>query len=658
MIRTLVISILFLIGFSTGSRAQSRLLPHLPDDTSRVNALLANGLTLNYSYPDSALEYVIQANKLSQRLNYRKGLSEALFQEGMIKSGMALYEEAVRALFHSVKIASELQDTILQVKAYNTLGNTYAIQSNYIEALKYYDQALPLAIKSGNRRMQATIHSNIGNLHYYREYETGDNLFTETLKHYSEALRVQEELRDSMGAISTLQNLGLVYSDQGKFNESLQVLQRAYDLALKLNSREDIMHSYSNLGRLYGNMKYYSFAIDYHNRSIQLARDLGNRDMVAYGYGHLAETYAEMGNYYNAWKFQEQYSLLRDSLLNEETTRQMAEMQAKYETEKREKELARLKEENFAKEVEADRNRTLVWLSFGGGGILLLVSSIIGLLLYNRYQIKKKANEQLSIQNEVIAQKNKDITDSINYARKIQRSVITTDAYLQKHLPDHFIMYKPKDIVSGDFYWAFSPGDHEVIVATADCTGHGVPGAFMSVLGASLLNHVVVERKVLHPHLALNLLRENLIKVLNQENSHEELRDGMDIVLCRFNFEKLTLSVAAANNPLWIARGHEMLEVKADRFPVGKHSDGVRSFTLKNIQLYKGDVVYAFTDGYADQFGGPHGKKFKYKELQNLLMLIKDKPMNEQKIILDKRFEEWRNGLEQVDDVTVIGIRV
>src|ERR1035437_1244893 len=228
---------------------------------------------------------------------------------------------------------------------------------------------------------------------------------------------------------------------------------------------------------------------------------------------------------------------------------------------------------------------------------------------------------------------------------------------------DFFVLYKPKDIVSGDFYYAQAhkapSSKNEVFyLCAADCTGHGVPGAFMSMLGVSSLNEAIIEKNILQPHDILNEIRNSIIASLNPEGSDEEAKDGMDCVLCAYDFENMKLHFAAANNPLWIVRNDELLEYKPDKMPVGKYGDDLKSFSHQTIDLQKGDVVYSFTDGYADQFGGPKGKKFKYKQLEEKLLAHHKLPMDEQKKTLGEIFDNWRGNLEQIDDVLVIGIKI
>lgn len=259
-------------------------------------------------------------------------------------------------------------------------------------------------------------------------------------------------------------------------------------------------------------------------------------------------------------------------------------------------------------------------------------------------------------QKEIIEQKNKDILDSIHYAKRIQRALLASDVVLKRNLPEYFVLYKPKDIVSGDFYWA-QVTNNSFLLAVCDCTGHGVPGAFMSLLNISFLNETVVEKKVIQPNLILNRVRDSIINALNAEGN-EESKDAMDCVLCNFDFQNMQLRFACSNNPLWIVRNKELIEFKPDKMPVGYHYTVTQSFTLQEFTLQKGDCAYLFSDGYADQFGGQLGKKFKYSQLSQLLLSINAEPLEKQKNILFETIENWRGELDQIDDICIIGVRI
>jgi serine phosphatase RsbU (regulator of sigma subunit) len=235
--------------------------------------------------------------------------------------------------------------------------------------------------------------------------------------------------------------------------------------------------------------------------------------------------------------------------------------------------------------------------------------------------------------------------------------MLTSNSYLKKILPEHFVLYKPKDIVSGDFYWSIKH-KNKTFLAVADCTGHGVPGAFMSLLGISFLNEIVIEKNIVSPEKILNQLREEIIKALNPEDAAEESKDGMDIVLCCYDFDAMQLDFAAANNSLYLIRDEELVEYKSDKFPVGKYQDEQSSFTLQTISLQNNDCVYSFTDGFADQFGGPHGKKYKYKQFKEQLLKNHKLSLEKQKKLIETEIENWRGTLDQIDDILMIGIKI
>ncbi len=265
--------------------------------------------------------------------------------------------------------------------------------------------------------------------------------------------------------------------------------------------------------------------------------------------------------------------------------------------------------------------------------------------------------EELNLQKEMVEEKNKEIVDSINYAERLQRAILPTMEAIKAHLGNSFILFKPKDIVSGDFYW-MDIQDNHMLISAVDCTGHGVPGAMVSVVGSNSLTRCVKEFGLRDPAKILDKMVELVVETF-EASSGEEVKDGMDMSLCSIDLETNIVEYSGANNPLWILKkgSAEIHEIKANKQPIGKY-EHMKPFTGHRIQLEPGDSIYMFTDGYADQFGGPRGKKFKYKTFKNLLISMADRPMEEQMAILDASFEEWRGELEQVDDVCVIGVRV
>lgn len=303
--------------------------------------------------------------------------------------------------------------------------------------------------------------------------------------------------------------------------------------------------------------------------------------------------------------------------------------------------------------------------------VLVFLFAIFGLYVFDKMRTRKlkiakkileekvdERTEELAIKNAELAEKNKDITDSIRYAKRIQEAILPPANVIKSHFPNSFVFSKPKDIVSGDFYWLDKSGD-EIIFAAVDCTGHGVPGAFMSIVGANILTQALNESKVIVPAKFLDKLNKGVSETLNQTSEDTRLRDGMDIALCTINFKTMELQYAGAYNPLFLIRGKELIEIKADNIAIGSYTETqTQNYTNHIVPLQKGDTIYIFSDGYADQFGGPDGKKFKLAQFKTMLLNMSGVSMEQQQIALERSIEEWRGVLQQVDDMLIIGVRV
>ncbi len=281
--------------------------------------------------------------------------------------------------------------------------------------------------------------------------------------------------------------------------------------------------------------------------------------------------------------------------------------------------------------------------------------------------------DEISLQKHIVEEKHREISDSINYAKRIQSALLTSQEYWDSISPDNFVIWRPKDVVSGDFHWAYQitignkhlmTSKEIAVFCAADCTGHGVPGAFMSMLGMSFLNEIVIENVNLKPADILNKLRKKIISALEHGSAGQiEQKDGMDMALCVWHKESNILEYAGANNPVWIirpikdTRAHEIIELKTNRMPVGYHYDA-KDFNDFIFQLQQGDAIYLFTDGIVDQFGGPDGKKYKSKKFKEMLLSIQHLSMKDQSLMINKEFNDWRGKHEQIDDLCLIGVKV
>ena len=363
--------------------------------------------------------------------------------------------------------------------------------------------------------------------------------------------------------------------------------------------------------------------------------------------------YGIAGDYKNAFHYQKLFSSINDSLYSIEKSQQINELQANFELEKKQQSIELLKKDSTIKNLQLSRNKNwLITLSF----IILGVLAITG-LLYNRFRVKKKANQLLSLQNIQINNQKKEITDSINYALLIQQSIMSSQEDIQKIFPQHFLFYKPKDIVSGDFYWAEEKNGIKYIAAV-DCTGHGVPGAMMSVIGNNLLNQALYDKGIVEVNEILNFLDQGVVETLHQ-NKDGSMKNGMDLSLCAIDFAKNTLQFSGAVNPVYLFSNGELILLKADKLFIGS-SDQVydkKQFTAQKISFKQGDCLYLFTDGFIDQFG-ENGKKLMSKGFKALIQKIQGLSMEKQKTELENFFVEWKGKEEQTDDILIIGIQL
>ncbi len=295
------------------------------------------------------------------------------------------------------------------------------------------------------------------------------------------------------------------------------------------------------------------------------------------------------------------------------------------------------------------------WLGYPNVPFVLLLVFLAIRMFKNE---NRKYATQIEEQKEAIEEKSKAITDSINYARRIQSALLAPVALMKKNLPQHFILYKPKDIVSGDFYFAAETPSGKFVLCVGDCTGHGVPGAFMSLLNISILRELITEQKIERPDLLLNKQREQIISSLNPDGAEEKGKDGMDCVVAQFDFATGKVQFACANNPVWIWRENMLHEFKADKQPIGIHEGDTKPFTLHQWDSKPGDIFYLFTDGYVDQFGGPRGKKFKHAQLKDKIAGLASMDVEQRGSSLEYAFTQWKGNLEQVDDVLIIGIQL
>jgi len=555
--------------------------------------------------------------------------------------------------------------------------------NNKNQSIEYLLKALKIAKEIGDKEMEANYLHNIGAF-YYSENQPDTAIY-----YFNLALKIQKKLENKRGISEVLSGLGTIYIDTKKFPQALSYLQQSLEICKELNDKTGIIFTLINIGQIYFQQTDYSLSIEYYLQSLSIAKEIGSIDSEQSTCLLLAEVYSKINDYKNAFLYQQLYAQLKDTLFNNESQKALAEMGTKYETEKKEKQIE-IQDLKITQQVmELNKKQIVIYAVLGG---LILVLSLV-VVIFRSYRLKKKAHEVITIKNEELGQANeeisaqrdeieaqrdilsekntllfeqkKGITDSINYAKRIQQAVLPSGNYANNILGDHFILFKPKDIVSGDFYWGTRVNEW-LIVTVADCTGHGVPGAFMSMLGVSFLNEIIRKKEITKASEILDNLRESLIEALQQKGQTGEQKDGMDIVLCAINITSNELQFSGANNPLYIIRNSNLKpldkknileEILPDKQPVGIYQN-MKPFTNHVVQLNKGDCIYFCSDGYKDQFGGTKNKKFMAKQLKQLLTDNCLLTMKEQKEVLDTTFENWKGKHEQIDDVTILGLKI
>lgn len=597
---------------------------------------------------DSSIYYVELAHLKAIELNSLYLKTQTTILLAINAQHLAEYKKSAMYYREAIKLAENLNNKKLLSQVYNGFGNLFGIMKQFEQAEEYFNKAIIISKEINDTRKISVILMNLANIEYAVAYKSKD--FKKCNAAYNEAYDWAILAKDTGQMITTLGNWGLALSDEGKLDLSEDKIKQAISLASLVNHEADLVYLYYYLGRSYGLMKLHKNAIESLKKSKELAEKFKDIDYISENYYCMAESYYAMGNYKEAFDYLEKYKLTEDTISSKEIANELNTIKTKYDTEKKQQEIALLR-------ANANKDR-ITKISLTAGTILLI---FLGFLLLNRYRLKSKTNALLEKQNQIISEKNKDISDSINYAKKIQDAILPDDTDIREIFPESFVFSMPKDVVSGDFYWCTQYKDYKLF-AVADCTGHGVPGAFMSMIGNTLLNQIVIERHIIKSNLILDELRKEIIKVLKQGEDRIN-KDGMDISLICIDSKKNTVEIACANNPVWIVRKDtngiaSLIEIKPDKQPIGYISSNQTAFTLHTVELFKEDVIYQFTDGFADQFGGSQGKKFKYNQLKALLVGFHGTSMNQQAEKLRTQFIDWKGQLDQIDDVLLSGIKV
>ncbi len=607
------------------------------------------------------------------------------------------FPKAVDCYNEAIRYATKINDLNKISICYNSMGELYRIQNNYPKALEFFNKGLEIAKKNKNKTQIAFCYSSMGDIY------TAQKDFEKALAYFEDAYKIASELRSRLQECNSLSSMGLTYHITKDEVKALECFNKALAIAEEIGNKDKIAFCYSVIGDIYQSGKKYDDALTAYNNAVKIAEETGNKGLLSNSYYALgglhllnknyaaAKTAAELGftsakesevpdNVKNAarllskvYEKQNQpaqalemlqlFITMKDSVDNEQNIKQLAAVEYKAKEAGLKAEQIAREETNKAQQAQKDeelkRQKTIRYaFTIGFGLVLILV-----IVVFRNLQENKKKNKiitaqkkEVEHQKEIVDEKNKEITDSITYAKRLQDAILPPIKMVKEVFPESFVLYIPKDIIAGDFYWMEHSGDF-TFFAAADSTGHGVPGAMVSVVCSNALNRSVKEFKLTDPGLVLDKARELVLETFAK--SEGDVKDGMDISLLCINRKKKSITWAGANNPLWfISPGDEILsEIKPNKQPIGK-TDNPLPFTTHVIPYVEGKIIYLITDGYADQFGGPHGKKLKYKKLESFLVTNKDRSLDEQKQILENNFKEWKLNYEQVDDVTLLGVRI
>ncbi len=670
-------------------------------------------LTDLISDPHVVSKYYDSAIAVAQRLQIDSLIGDAFQGKATTLFRMGLFDKAVLYYNESLK---HFKTPLKKAEVYNSLGICYKKQAQYDEAIKYYQLALKLLQKyhSNPQNIAYTLNS-IAQIHLaQKDYETA-------LDYFKKILEVTKDIPDEITRMNlealTYLNMAKVLNFLNRDEQAIEYIEKSKKYLLTLRNPA-LVYAYRNAGQIYISLGHYDKAIQNLDSCITLSGNklsllssayelmseayLGmakeNNDITAYhkaieyaqkaleyikqtktvylenkAYAVLYKSYAALGDYKNAFKYALDYIRTNEIIFNDEKTKVVQEMEAKYQAKEKQQEIEKQKliiDKQMAemKRQRMQRNALIA--------IVVLITAM-AFVTYRSYQQKKRDNliiqqknkeleqayEEIRVQRDQLQeQKNKiekmheQLQDSIRYAKRIQTAAMPSDEQLATMFDEYFIFFRPLNIVSGDFYWAKKIRNRYIAFTVADCTGHGVPGAFVSMLGISLLNEIVQRREITKASDILEEMRKEIKISLKQSTNFEDSKDGMDIAFCVYDTQEHILQFAGANNPLYLVRNGELIEYKAVKNPVAVYIRE-KPFETHYIEVQPGDIVYLSSDGFYDQPGGPEGKKFMRKRFKQMLLNMWNLPAPEQKLVVEKTFEEWKNGYKQIDDVCVMGVR-
>ncbi|MFH2096606.1 MAG: tetratricopeptide repeat protein [Bacteroidota bacterium] len=631
------------------------------NDTALLTTSMIN-IAMQYRFKgeiDNAVKLNLECIEMLKGTDHKHNLALAYNNLGTIYHNQAELEESLECYYRSLELFEEINDLKGAGLASNNLGSVYLETGDNRKALEYYEKCLNIQLTRNDKIDISGILFRLGSYHNrLKNYEV-------SLHFYKDALKYSRESGYSRNVSVALNYLGDAYDLLGHQDSAKMYYIESLKIAESIGSIPEQVTPLRSLSQIHLKEGNIDSAYIYASKGLELATAADYPTVIAHCAKVLAIVYRKRGEWEKAYKmyvlFHEKWELVRQQEQNEEIIRK----QFSYEYEKKEA----LKEAEHIKEMAvanaAKKQQLIISIAVAAGLALALIFAYI---IWRRLRITKQQKAIIESQKVLVDAKNKEILDSINYAQRIQEAFLRHEETLRQKLPPHFIIFRPKDIVSGDFYWGLEKNGH-LYIAVADCTGHGVPGAMMSMLGIAFLNEINSGSELHSPAEILEKLRRKIIAELKEggQGSAVQMKDGMDISLLMKDMKSRKAVWAGANNQLFIIpeNGNEIKEIRGDKQPVG-FSFNPAPFTDHELRLAKGDKLYLFSDGYVDQFGGPEGKKFKFKRFRETLLQTAKKDIRQQGGDIENILLEWMSQpnsmtgkpYEQVDDITVIGLMV
>lgn len=559
---------------------------------------------------------------------------------GIAYDYLGKYSESLEAYFEALRLIRNDKKSDLRSRVLSNIGLIYANQGQHEKALSYYNRALAIDRKSGSEEAVCAVLNNIAII-YVKQKK-----FDAAIKNYEECIRIDKKIESEYGLGDDYNNIAVCYLNMQDYEKAMYYLNQSLEIRMAMNNKLGVSETYTNIASVYVGLKNFEEAKKYFLLSVPLSQEMGSRESLKYAYENLAIVEEKLGNEKEAFRYYKEFISVRDSLQNLDQVRRQTELELNYEHEK-ERELNKLKQAR-----KEDKARAILYAVISVAGILL----IFFILLYQRWKTTKKQQKIIEEKTALVQQKNQEILDSIAYAKRIQTAILPARELMTSLLPNSFILYRPKDIVAGDFYW-LEETDQGIYLAVADCTGHGVPGALMSVVCHNALNRSLREFNLTSPAAILNKTREIVIHDLAKDSS--KVNDGMDVSLCCVDLTSRKLTWSGANHNLWVYRRSEnqIEQIKGDKQPIGLHHE-MKDFQEHQVELQASDRVFMFTDGLADQFGGEKGKKLMSATLKNWVTETAQEGIAEQGRVIESHFLSWKGSFEQVDDICAIGFEV